>query len=473
MAAYDYTGASVTGAGDVNFDSYADIVIGAPGADGQSREDSGSVFVVFGSDKAGTIDLAVLGDHGFRIDGAAASEVAGISVTCPGDVNADGTPDLLIGASGADHNGRDGAGSSYAVYGKTDNTAIDLAAIGTHGFRIDGAAAHDLSGQAVAGPGDVNDDGTPDLLIGAPGADNNGRSGSGSTYLLLESPPVVTAPAAPTGLTGVPGNAQVQLSWTAPDDGGTPITGYRIDTRAAGGSWTSLTTGPDTTYTATGLTNGTAYEFRIAATNAVATGPDSTIAGPYVPRTVPGAPTGLTGVPGNAQVQLTWTAPADGGTPITGYRIDTRAAGGSWTSLTTGTDTTYTATGLTNGTAYEFRIAATNAAGTGPESATVGPLTPVAPVASLAVRARKAAKPVPRTGKTTLVRSITVGPGQRATVKAKITPKRAAKKIAVKKRPTKVTVRVKKSPKAKIKLTITAAAPGMTPVTWTRTWKVR
>ena len=380
VASYDLSGSSVAGAGDVNQDGYADIVIGAPGADGQSREDSGSVFVVFGSDKAGTIDLAVLGDHGFRIDGAAASEVAGISVTCPGDVNADGTPDLLIGASGADHNGRDGAGSSYAVYGKTDNTAIDLAAIGTHGFRIDGAAAHDLSGQAVAGPGDVNDDGTPDLLIGAPGADNNGRSGSGSTYLLLESPPVVTAPAAPTGLTGVPGNAQVQLSWTAPDDGGTPITGYRIDTRAAGGSWTSLTTGPDTTYTATGLTNGTAYEFRIAATNAV---------------------------------------------------------------------------------------------GTGPESAAVGPLTPVAPVASLAVRARKAAKLVPRTGKTTLVRSITVGPGQRATVKAKITPKRAAKKIAVKKRPTKVTVRVKKAPKAKIKLTITAAAPGMTPVTWTRTWKVR
>ena len=188
---------------------------------------------------------------------------------------------------------------------------------------------------------------------------------------------------------------------------------------------------------------------------------------------MPGAPTGLTGTPGNSEVHLAWTAPDNGGSPITGYRLDTRAGDGPWTSTTTGTDTTLAVTGLTNGTPYQFRIAAINAAGTGPDSATIGPLTPVAPTATLTVRARTAKKPVARAGKTTLVRSITVGPGQNTSTRVKITPKRAAKKLVVKQGAGKVTVRAKKAPKAKIRVTITTTGPAMTPASWTRTWKVR
>ncbi|TXH30602.1 MAG: hypothetical protein E6Q91_04800 [Actinobacteria bacterium] len=475
VAQNDQSGWAVAGAGDVNHDSYADILIGAPKADSNDRTNSGSSYIVFGSEEPDHVDLAALGERGFRIDGAAAGDTTGRSVSGIGDINSDTLRDVIVGSPFAAPNSRTNAGSSFVVYGKTDTHTVDLASPGERGFRIDGAATNDTSGEAVAGPGDVNSDGSPDILIGASGADNNGRSVSGSSYLVLKTPPVFTVPGAPTGLTGTPGNGEVTLAWTAPDNGGSPITGYRIDSRTGDGPWASTTTGTDTTHTATGLTNGTAYQFRIAAINAAGAGPDSAIAGPYVPRTVPGAPTGLTGTPGNGEVQLTWTAPDNGGSPITGYRIDTRTGDGPWTSTTTDTDTdtTHTATGLTNGTAYQFRVAAINAAGTGPDSAVTGPLTPVTPSATLTVTARKATKPAARTGKTTLVRSITAGPGQRVTTSVKITPKRAAKKITVKTGATKVTVRAKKAPKARIRVTITASATGMTPATWTRRWKVR
>ncbi|MGN9810191.1 apiosidase-like domain-containing protein [Micromonospora sp. BQ11] len=91
--------------------------------------------------------------------------------------------------------------------------------------------------------------------------------------------------------------------------------------------------------------------------------------------TLPGAPTGVTGVAGNAQVSVSWTAPSsNGGSAITGYRVTGTPAG---TCTTTGA-TSCTVTGLTNGTAYTFRVTATNAVGTGPASAASAAVTPTA-----------------------------------------------------------------------------------------------
>ncbi|MFI5226148.1 MAG: S8 family serine peptidase, partial [Candidatus Limnocylindrales bacterium] len=136
-----------------------------------------------------------------------------------------------------------------------------------------------------------------------------------------------TVPGAPTGLTATAGNGQVALAWTAPaSTGGSAITGYTV-TGSPGGTCTSATLG----CTVTGLTNGTSYTFTVTATNGVGTGPASSPAG-ATPATVPGAPTGLIATAGNAQVALTWTAPAsNGGSAITGYTV-TGSPGGTCSS---------------------------------------------------------------------------------------------------------------------------------------------
>jgi predicted phage tail protein len=191
-------------------------------------------------------------------------------------------------------------------------------------------------------------------------------------------------PGAPTAVTGTAGNAQVGLGWTAPaSDGGSPVTGYRITPYIGAAAQTPVTTGTAaTSHTVTGLTNGTAYTFTVAAINAVGTGPDSAASAPVTPSapapSAPGAPTGVTGIPGDGEVALSWVAPAsDGGAAITGYRLTPYIAAVAQTPVTTPTAaTTYTVTGLSNGTAYTFTVEAINSVGPGDESAPSGPLIP-------------------------------------------------------------------------------------------------
>jgi len=120
-AANDRASVSVGCAGDLNNDGYADLILGATGADNNARTSSGSCYVVFGR-AAGfaNIDLATFssaGPDGFRMDGAAASDLLGDSVSCAGDVNGDGYDDVITGARSAANNGRGGSGSSYVILG--------------------------------------------------------------------------------------------------------------------------------------------------------------------------------------------------------------------------------------------------------------------------------------------------------------------------------------------------------------------
>ncbi len=183
-AANDFAGTSLAGAGDVNGDGRADIAISAPDADNNARVNSGSTYVIYGQPAPTNIDLLALGTAGFRVDGAAAFDQSGLSVAGVGDVNGDGRPDIAIGARFAGNNARANSGSTYVIFGRSTPTNIDLLALGTAGFRIDGASNGDLSGTSVAGVGDVNGDGRADIAISAPDADNNGRANSGSTYVI-------------------------------------------------------------------------------------------------------------------------------------------------------------------------------------------------------------------------------------------------------------------------------------------------
>jgi hypothetical protein len=181
----DGSGKSVSGAGDVNGDGLADLIIGARFADPLGRDGAGESYVVFGKASSAPVNLATLGAGGFRIDGIDAGDGSGVSVSGAGDVNGDGLADLIVGADAADPTSRNNAGESYVVFGKASSTPVDLATLGTGGFRIDGIDAYDNSGISVSGAGDVNGDGLADLIVGARNADPGGDADAGESYLVF------------------------------------------------------------------------------------------------------------------------------------------------------------------------------------------------------------------------------------------------------------------------------------------------
>ncbi len=208
----------------------------------------------------------------------------------------------------------------------------------------------------------------------------------------VKGPANATAPAAPTGVTATAGNTTANVTWTAPADGGSAITSYTITPYIGATAQTPTTiTGspPATSATITGLTNGTAYTFTVTATNAVGPGPASAPSAAVTPTapTAPAAPTGVTATAGNTTANVTWTAPANGGSAITSYTITPYIGATAQTPTTiTGSPpaTSATITGLTNGTAYTFTVTATNAVGPGPASAPSAAVTPTAPTAPAA-----------------------------------------------------------------------------------------
>ncbi len=134
------------------------------------------------------------GSAGFVLKGIDADDCSGCSVSAAGDVNGDGIDDLIIGADCADPGGRVYAGESYVVFGRTTGfpAVFELASLlpaaggdGSAGFVLEGIDADDYSGCSVSAAGDVNGDGIDDLIIGAVGADPDGQSDAGESYVVF------------------------------------------------------------------------------------------------------------------------------------------------------------------------------------------------------------------------------------------------------------------------------------------------
>ena len=173
-AADDNAGRTVGAAGDIDGDGSPDLLFGAPSSD-NSAPNAGTIYLVFGPHLAGEHELA---EADARIMGQAEGDWLGDAESL-GDMNQDGFGDLII-ASQYDRSVGDDAGVAYVVYGPIsgDLTLSDA------DVRLTGEAPDDQAGSTAVSVGDVNADGFPDLLVGARMADLGGRD-SGAAYLFL------------------------------------------------------------------------------------------------------------------------------------------------------------------------------------------------------------------------------------------------------------------------------------------------
>ena len=204
------------------------------------------------------------------------------------------------------------------------------------------------------------------------------RNDVGSGPVSAASNPVTPAavPGAPTGVVATAGNGQAGVNWAAPPANGSPISAYTVTSNPGG--ITTTVGGSTTSATVTGLSNGTSYTFTVTATNGAGTGPASSPSNAVTPAAVPGAPTNVVAGAGNGQASVSWTAPPDNGSPISGYTVASNPGG--ITTTVGGSTTSATVTGLSNGTSYTFTVTATNGAGTGQPSAPSNAVVPTPPV---------------------------------------------------------------------------------------------
>ncbi|WP_296602468.1 fibronectin type III domain-containing protein [Nocardioides sp.] len=193
----------------------------------------------------------------------------------------------------------------------------------------------------------------------------------------LESVP--SEPVTPAGWPDLPRQVTAErrdhaalVSWNPVDGDGAPIADYTI--KVSPGDRTLTVPGDQTSALVDGLAEVGPYTFWVTARTRVGVGPTSAPVS-VVFAEVPAAPTHVRAVPGNHAATISWTPPnEDGGTPVTGYTITVRPGG---RTVDIGTETTsWTVSGLTNGSAYTLTVSATNAAGKSAPSALSNTVVP-------------------------------------------------------------------------------------------------
>ena len=221
-------------------------------------------------------------------------------------------------------------------------------------------------------------------------AANNRGTGPWSTTRFA-STTAATPPGTPTGLSATVDDRQIALVWNAPPANGAPITSYAVECRLGGtaiasgncgsSTFTRFTTFSGTSTTISGLANGTPYDIRVRASNRAGSSGWATIAA--TPAARPRIPTNVQATARGRNIDVTWTAPASGGSPITSYTVESCSGTcTSWRSTTVSGNppaTNTTIGGLAEATTYRVRVRAVNSAGESGWSATDSATTPTRP----------------------------------------------------------------------------------------------
>lgn len=372
----------------------------------QLNFDDADVFTISGTgagngiwssdDATNTVDIDFAAETISSADGTRVDSAGGVAVTTTGTITdcvnwtaPAGAPDQVTGLSAT---------------AQADALTIDLSWTepGNGGDPITGYLIERESPVGGGWSTLVADTGTTDTTY----ADTGLSAGTQYNYRVSAINGTGTGPAStaandttsdvPDQVTGLTATKQtcakaIDLSWSAPAGNGSAITGYKIERESpAGGGFSTLvadTGTTSTTYSDTGLSAATEYNYKVSAINAIGTGSAST-ADSDTTNDVPGAPTGLgASAASHTQIDLSWTAPvSDGGCSITGYYIERESpTGGGFSDLvadTGNTDTTYSDTGLTPETEYNYRVSAINGIGTSSASTAAADTTDAAPAAA-------------------------------------------------------------------------------------------
>ncbi len=181
-------------------------------------------------------------------------------------------------------------------------------------------------------------------------------------------------PWAPRSLTAKVGDGYVRLVWNPPENnGGYPVTEYRVYRWTEGGEAVLLGTTTEVAYNDTSVTNGVTYYYYVTAVNSHGESDPSNEVN-ATPLGTPSSPQNLTATAGDGEVVLKWEAPADnGGTPVIRYNIYRGTSPDNMVLISnvSADNTTFTDTGVENGNTYYYYVRAVNAVGEGEASETV------------------------------------------------------------------------------------------------------
>ena len=248
----------------------------------------------------------------------------------------------------------------------TTITGTGFVSGGISGVTFDGNAAINVtyvSPTSITATTPAHVAGTASVLVTTVGGTNSANTLF--TYIGAATDPV---PAAPTAISASPGDVQASISWTASSNGGATITGYTATGTPGGQTCISSGNPAGASCIVSGLTNGKTYSFTVTATNNVGTGPASLASNLVTPtnkKMMPATPGLPNASPGDKQVTVSWAQVLTGGDPLS-YSVTATPGGKTCTTSFPGRafpSASCTVMGLKNGTAYTFKVGASNSTG--------------------------------------------------------------------------------------------------------------